>query len=75
MDAARRQFDALIRDSGLVLIRATRHRVWRAPDGRKFICGADHGTVDIRTHRNRLASLRRFLRSTSNSNGGTNVKR
>jgi hypothetical protein len=62
MDAAQRQFDALIRESGLVLIRWARHQVYRAPDGRKFVVGQNGG--EPRLWRNRLASLRRFLRST-----------
>ena len=64
MDAATRAFDELIRESGLVLIRQTRHSIYRAPDGRKFTCSRPHGRCgsDPRTTRNRLASLRRFLK-------------
>lgn len=72
MDKAQRQFEQLIRDAGLVLIRATRHYVYRAADGRKFVCSRSHGGDDPRTTRNRLASLRRFLTAPVRCNEGRN---
>ena len=68
------EFELLLRTYGLKLIRQRKHRVYAAPDGRRFVTASSPS--DCRAASNRLASLRRFCRRfLTKGEGGTNVER
>lgn len=58
---AQQQVDALLRQNNFRLVRQTKHRVWRNPDGKVFVTPSTPS--DWRAVKNQVTDLRRILAS------------